>query len=113
MNPLLAVLFSLLVAFGSSLTRGAEYFVDGRSGSDKNAGTIERSWKSLAKAAATLRAGDTVLIREGTYRLKESIRPQSNGSDQRPITFSAFQNDEFAMRRHGAKRRKHWRVPTR
>ena len=55
--------------------------------SDEGPGTAERPWKSIRRAADVVRAGDTVLIRDGTYR--ETVVVKASGSVQQPITFAA------------------------
>lgn len=47
----------------------ATYYVNGGSSaaSDNNTGTVAAPWKSIAKAADTLVAGDTVIVMAGTY----------------------------------------------
>ena len=37
-------------------------------GNDTNPGTLDQPWKTIQKAANTMVAGDTVNIRNGTYR---------------------------------------------
>ena len=70
-----------------------EILVSGGQGSDTNPGTIEHPWKSVAKAATSMRAGDTVFIRAGTYQLSNSIRLRNSGSEGRPITFTAYKDE--------------------
>jgi len=40
---------------------------------DDNPGTQERPWLTIKKAAASARAGDTVLVHEGVYREEISL----------------------------------------
>ena len=54
--------------------RAATYYVD-RShpqASDAAAGTEASPWKTINHAATVLRAGDTVLVKEGTYNVGAS-----------------------------------------
>ena len=44
----------------------SEYYVDNASGNDGNAGDADHPWASLAHAADTVAAGDTVHIKSGT-----------------------------------------------
>jgi len=46
---------------------GATYFVDDAKGSDANPGTATAPWKTLQKAGDTVKGGDTVTVRAGTY----------------------------------------------
>lgn len=51
---------------------GAVYFVS-PTGNDDDAGTFDRPWASLHKAASIIDAGETVYVRGGEYRLKKRI----------------------------------------
>lgn len=72
-----------------SLIAGAAFYVDkNNSGaSDTNAGTEAHPWKTLAKAAATAQAGDTVYVKAGVYY--ESVKPTYSGEPGAYITFAA------------------------
>ena len=72
---------------------GPVYFVDrdslGGACADTNPGTETQPWCSVAKANATLVAGDTVYLRAGTYA-GETIQPASSGtSDAARIAYAA------------------------
>ena len=78
----------LLVLLAPLATMGDTYYVS-PSGSDSNPGTLGTPWATIAKANATLIAGDTVLIHAGTY--SDQIRPANNGaSDSMRITYRAY-----------------------
>jgi len=72
-----------------SLIAGAVYYVDKNNtgASDTNAGTAAHPWKTLAKAAATAQAGDTVYVKAGVYY--ESVSPAYSGAPGAYITFAA------------------------
>ncbi|MCS7055460.1 MAG: right-handed parallel beta-helix repeat-containing protein [Thermoflexales bacterium] len=57
-------------------------------GSDSNPGTESQPWRTIRKAAETLTAGQTVLIRAGTYR--EKVTPKHSGAPARYITYAAY-----------------------
>jgi len=58
------------------------------SATDNGPGTAARPWKTIQKAAETLRPGDTVLIHDGLYR--EFVRPFHGGkSPELRITYRA------------------------
>jgi hypothetical protein len=54
---------------------------------DDGPGTGERPWKTIAKAAASVRPGDQVMIRDGVYR--EAVVVKASGTAQAPIVFKA------------------------
>ena len=65
---------------------------DAANASDSNPGTDAAPWKTLAKAATTARAGQTVLVKAGTYN--ETLKPSASGTAGNLITFKAFPGDE-------------------
>jgi hypothetical protein len=85
--------------------RGTKYFV-APNGSDKTTGTQEKPFASLQRAQQAAKAGDTVFIRGGTYRIKESqiaerkgifayvIALNKSGSPGKHITYRAYQNEK-------------------
>lgn len=60
-------------------------------GSDDSSGTFTAPWRTINKAAQTMIAGDSVLIREGTY--PESVNPANSGSPGQKITYAAYGNE--------------------
>ena len=93
---LFPVMFLLVIlgCFASNTTaliaEGHIYYV-ATNGSDQNPGTLDEPWLTIQHAATNLAAGDTVLIREGTYH--ESVYIGQGGSEGNPITFSAYPNE--------------------
>ena len=75
-------------------TTGTTYYVakNATNASDTNPGTEASPWKTLAKGTSTARAGDTVLVKAGTYA--ETLRPMNSGSPGALITFRAYPGDE-------------------
>ncbi len=60
------------------------------SGNDANPGTLSLPWRTVQKAADTLVAGDTVLIRAGTYASTARITPRNSGTASAYITYKAY-----------------------
>jgi len=56
--------------------------------SDDNPGTPAAPWKTIGKAAATAKAGDTVYVMEGDYR--EQIKFAHSGKEGQPIVFKGL-----------------------
>ncbi|SDX37931.1 CBM35 domain-containing protein [Paenibacillus sp. CF384] len=61
------------------------YYVGGANASDSNPGTSAEPFATIQKAASVAAAGDTVLIRSGTYR--ETVTPANSGAEGSPIVY--------------------------
>ncbi|MFZ4763408.1 MAG: right-handed parallel beta-helix repeat-containing protein [Roseimicrobium sp.] len=81
-----ALAFTLFGAWG---LRGADYYV-AAAGDDTGPGTKEQPWRTISKAAATMRAGDTGHVLPGTYN--EKVLLVQSGSEGKPITLQADGN---------------------
>jgi hypothetical protein len=57
--------------------------------SDNNPGTAAQPWKTIAKAAATVVAGDSVIVKAGTYNERITFSPGHSGSAGKKIVFKA------------------------
>jgi len=79
------ILFAALILSCLPL-RAATYYLS-PAGSDGNPGTSALPWKTLRKAAAAVRAGDTVIVRDGTYA--GGVWLESPGTSAKPIVFKA------------------------
>ncbi len=66
---------------------GTVYYVDGTSGSDSYPGTQSMPWKTIRKAANSLKGGDTAIVKSGTYN--ERVVVTSSGSNGSLIGFEA------------------------
>lgn len=76
-----------------SLAQAADYFVS-PDGNDGNAGTsVANAWRTIGKANASLRAGDTVYLLGGTYS-DDPIRPSRSGTSSAPIRYVAYQGEK-------------------
>ena len=62
---------------------------------DKNDGTENFPFRSISKAAEIAKAGDTVIIHEGTYR--ETVTPKNDGTVFAPITFTAAEGEKVVI----------------
>jgi hypothetical protein len=67
-------------------------YVVATNGSDSNPGTPDKPWKTIQKAADTLKAGDTVYIRGGTYN--ERVVLKNSGSSGNYITFMNYPGEK-------------------
>ncbi|MBD3422468.1 MAG: hypothetical protein GF398_20325 [Chitinivibrionales bacterium] len=67
--------------------KAATYFVS-PTGLDSSIGTMKQPFRTIQHAASRLQAGDSCIIRAGTFR--ETIRPANSGTASAPIVFSSF-----------------------
>jgi hypothetical protein len=74
----------VLVASFNSTAAAATYYVS-PSGSDTNPGSSAQPWRNIQKAANSVAAGDTVMVKAGTYY--ERVQINVNGTASQPITF--------------------------
>lgn len=72
---------------------------------DENPGTPDRPFKTIARAARAVAAGDTVRIHDGIYR--ESVTVDQSGTPDKPITFEAAPGEHVILT--GADRPAQWR----
>lgn len=67
----------------------ATYYVDGSNGNDSAAGSASQPWKTLGKASRTVKSGDEVRVRAGTYHEQLVINTANTrwiaDSGQKPI----------------------------
>ena len=72
------------------------FFVDGVNGNDTNDGQTEGSaWKTIQKAKNTLKSGQMVFVRGGTYNEYGPIA--NSGIPGEPIIFKAFPGEKVIM----------------
>ena len=74
---------------------GTDYYVSSTLGDDNNAGTtVEKPFRSIAKAADVAKPGDKVNIMNGTYTSKSgpilNLKPQHSGTEGNYITYRAY-----------------------
>jgi len=63
--------------------------------SDDGHGTAEKPFKTISQAAKSVKAGDTVIIKAGTYR--ESVRVRRAGEKGKLITFKAAEGQRVVV----------------
>ena len=80
-----------LLAAVSTCAYATTYYV-ATTGSDSAAGTsLTAPFKTIQKAAGLMVAGDTCLVRAGTYR--ETVTPANSGTSSQPMTFSNYNGE--------------------
>ena len=87
----------LLLAALPRASDGAAYHValNVQSASDEAAGTEEQPWRTIQHAADVAQAGDTVYLHAGEY--PESVTIKNPGTQQAPIVFCAYGDDEVIL----------------
>jgi hypothetical protein len=83
-----------LVLLLSAPGQAADYVVS-PAGNDANSGNSQAPWRTIAKANAMARAGDTITIRGGEYT--EAINPQRSGTALEPITYVAHAGEVVTL----------------
>ena len=76
-------------------TPTAAFYVDQKNGNDKNSGTKDNPWKTIAKANS-VNPGSIVFIRKGNYQ--ETISPEKSGFGKAPIIYQNFPNETPIIR---------------
>lgn len=84
----------LLADFVPTAAEGQTYHV-AQSAQTNGDGTAVSPFKTLAAACAVARAGDTVIVHEGTYR--EVLTPQHDGTAANPIIFRAAEGERVVL----------------
>lgn len=99
MNKIKSTVFYSILVFLITCTNSwaATYFVDKSIGNDANSGTISKPWKTIKKANSTLKAGDTVYLRGGTYS-GEQIAPANDGTASKKISYAIYHDEIVTIR---------------
>ncbi len=86
--------FSFLTFWPQRVSQAAVYCVDANSpaASDNHPGTEGQPWKTIRHAASQVQPGDTVYVKEGTYR--ETVILTRSGTASDPITIAAYPGHE-------------------
>ncbi|GAI03878.1 unnamed protein product, partial [marine sediment metagenome] len=79
------ILFAIMMT--SQILAGTDYYVDAANGNDANPGTESLPWQTVQKAANTIVAGDSVIVKAGKYTGK--VYESTNGSPGSFITYQA------------------------
>ncbi len=78
----------LIYQFEKKPTEQQYYYVSPL-GRDTNPGTEDKPWKSLYKAAFTVKAGSTVILEDGVYYEDRQTSVRNSGTEDAPIIFQA------------------------
>ena len=91
------ILFNFLIAAPSW---GATYYVDnaslGGACADSNSGaSLSTPWCTISKANGAVKAGDTVILRKGTY--SQQIAPAQSGTASQSITYKQYNTEQILL----------------
>ncbi len=87
--------FVMMLALAAWGVANATVYYVSPSGSDAGSGTGQQPWRTIGMANATLEAGDTVFIMEGTYH--EQINPMRSGQSGREIVYARYGSDNVVI----------------
>lgn len=76
--------------------RNKTYFIS-PDGDDRDPGNFNKPWKTINHAAEMLDAGETVLIRGGTYHLENPINLRNAGNTNAWITYTGYPGEEIII----------------
>lgn len=89
---MVVISYSPIAAYSSGQFPPSYYYVS-TDGDDANPGTLEAPWRTIQKAADTIKAGSTVLVRGGIY--EEFVTINVSGSEPEGyITFQAYPGEQ-------------------
>ncbi|WP_284642013.1 CBM96 family carbohydrate-binding protein [Paenibacillus silviterrae] len=71
------------------------YYVSVNGDDSSGDGSEANPWRTLQKAADSMIAGDTCIVREGVYR--ETVTPARSGTAEAPITFRSFPGETVTI----------------
>jgi|CXWL01.1.fsa_nt_gi parallel beta-helix repeat protein len=92
MGTTATIVLALMCTFGSARVQAATYYV-ATTGNDANSGTtLAAPFRTIQKAANIVQAGDTVLIRKGTYTAFAFNRYLA-GTSAAPIVFKNYPSE--------------------
>ena len=78
-----------------ALGGGPHFFVDPLAGDDSQPGNEEEPWRTIGHAMAQLEAGDTLLLRGGSYH--ENVYCAAAGTEEKPITIRSYPGEQATI----------------
>jgi len=85
----------LPAAFDRPMGEGPAFFADPAKGDDAASGAANAPWKTVSRALKSLKAGDTLYLRAGTYY--ERIECALKGVPDAPITLRAYPGERVIL----------------
>jgi hypothetical protein len=97
LSLLIFFLFGLLITISGRAEESGNIFYVAPNGRDSNSGTLAQPWATINHASEVLKAGDTVYLRGGTYRLSQQIRPKNSGTKKAWIVYSSYPGEQAIL----------------
>ena len=92
---LVVLLFlALLLPARGNAEKPEHTFYVALNGSDSSPGTFDKPWATINHAAEVLKAGETVYIRGGKYRITQQIRSKNSGTKSKWIVYSSYPGEQ-------------------
>jgi hypothetical protein len=91
--------FTLLLLMTGAIS--ARTFYVAPTGNDSHAGSKDAPWQTIQKGADMLRAGDTLIIRDGVYPITREIRPLHSGTVDNWITYRVLPGEKAIIDAEG------------
>ncbi len=86
----------LAIATRTTSPSGTTRFISS-TGDDTADGSFERPWKNIEHVVDRLQPGDTVYLREGTYRVNKMIVPSRSGVEGKWVTLSGYPGETAVL----------------
>jgi hypothetical protein len=93
----LSVLLTLSLLIFISINVQAGTFYVAPWGNDNNDGSENAPWKTIQKGCNEIIAGDTLIIREGVYRITKEIRPKNSGTPDNWIIYKVLPGEKAVI----------------
>lgn len=88
---------TFIFLFSSNSVLALEYYVS-PNGTDSGSGSQSQPWQTVAKGFSSLRAGDTLYLRDGTYNAPNTGWGFANsGTESQPITVTNYPGEQAIL----------------
>lgn len=94
LSLVLIVFLTMLFTIRGNAYEPLNTFYIALNGNDSNPGTLDKPWATINHAAEVIKAGDTVYLRGGTYRITQQIRTKNSGTQKAWIVYSSYPGEQ-------------------
>jgi len=89
----------LLIFFVANVSSETFYVSPG--GDDTQSGHKDTPWQTIQKGCDEVKPGDTLIIRDGVYRIDKEIRPRNSGTPENWITYMVLPGEKAVIDAEG------------